>query len=447
MDVPETRYATTEDGVHIAYQIVGDGPGDLLFVPYDYSNIEVNWELPQYASFARGLATHARVLLMDRRGIGASDRGIGASTPTIEARMDDIRAVMDAAGSERAALFGVESGATLCFPFAATHPERVTAVIVFGATVAGTVAEDYPWGWTHAEWEPWLERIDQAWGSDAFVRDLADWITPSLASDPGYRKTIGRLLRLAASPGDAIAHDRINRDTDVRHVLPTIQTPALVIHRTDDRVEDIGQGRYIAEHIPGATFLELPGDSHVWPLDEVIPHIASFLRSLREQEAEFDRVLATVLFTDIVGSTERAAQLGDHAWRELLERHHSTVRAMLGRYRGTEVDTAGDGFFATFDGPVRAIRCAQAIVEALGQLGIEIRAGCHTGEVATIDGKAGGMGVVIGARVGAIAGTSEVLVSQTIKDLSAGSGITFKDAGEHELKGVPDRWRLYRVVA
>ena len=446
MESPQTRYTTTRDGVHIAYQEVGDGPMDLVFVPYDYSNIEANWELPQYSSLVRGLADHARVLLLDCRGIGASDRSTGPSSPTIEARMDDIRAVMDAAESSRACLFGIESGATLCFPFAATYPERTAAVVAFGAGVAGGVTDDYPWGWTPEEWEAWLARIEEGWGSPRFVRELVAWISPSLEGDETYLRTIGRLLRLAASPGDAQAHDRINRDTDVRHVLPAIQAPTLIIHRTGDRVEPVEQGRYIAARIAGATLLELPGDDHVWPLDDVVPHVARFLGSIQKQESEFDRVLATILFTDIVGSTEKAAAMGDRAWRNMAERHHAIVRTMLGRYRGTEIDTAGDGFFATFDGPARAVRCAQAIVSAVGSLSLEVRTGVHTGEVETIDGKVGGIAVSIGARVGALSGPSEVLVSSTVKDLVAGSGLTFEDAGEHELKGVPGRWRLYRVT-
>jgi class 3 adenylate cyclase len=446
VDIPATRYATTFDGVHIAYQVVGDGPTDLVFVPYDYSNIEANWELRHFSSFVHGLAGHARVLLLDCRGIGASDRATGPSTPTIEARMDDIRAVMDAAGSDRACLFGIESGATLCFPFAATFPERVTGVVVFGATAAGTTSEDYPWGWTYEEWEPWLARIGDDWGSEAFVRDLVGWVSPSLLTDAGSVATAGHLIRLAASPGDAQAHDRIIRDTDVRHVLPTIHVPTLVIHRTDDRVEPVEQGRYIADHVPGAEFLELDGEDHIWPLDDVLPHVTGFVRSLGEQEAEFDRVLATVLFTDIVDSSATAAELGDRRWRDLLERHHATVRALLARYRGVEIDTAGDGFFATFDGPARAIRCSLAIVSAVRSLSLEVRAGIHTGEVATIDGKVGGIAVNIGARVGGLAEPSEVLVSSTVRDLVAGSGLVFEERGEHELKGIPDRWRLYTVV-
>jgi class 3 adenylate cyclase len=446
MDVPQTRYTKTRDGVHIAYQVVGSGPVDLVFVPYDFSNIEANWELPQYRSFVSGLAEHARVVLLDCRGVGASDRGAGL-TPTIEARMDDIRAVMDATGSERACLFGIESGAMLCFPFAATSPERTSGVIVFGATASGRWAPDYPWAWKPEEWQPWFDRIDDAWGTDEFAQELTAWLCPSLAHDRGFTDTIGHLLRLAVSPGDAQRYERIVADTDVRDVLPSVQAPTLVIHRTDDGVEPIEQGRYIAGRIAGAELLELPGRDHVWPLDELVPHIGAFLRSLADHEAEFERTLATVLFTDIVDSTSTASDVGDRAWRELLESHHARVRAMLGRYRGTEIDTAGDGFFATFDGPVRAIRCGQAIVEAVRPLGIEVRAGIHTGEVEQIDGKVGGLGVVIGARVGSIAGPSEVLVSRTVKDLTAGSGLQLEDAGEHELKGIPDRWHLFRVAS
>jgi class 3 adenylate cyclase len=447
MEIPTTRYAKTSDGVHIAYQVIGDGPADVVFVPWEYSNIEVNWEMPWHARFVRELSRHARVLLLDCRGIGASDRGTGPATPTLEARMDDIRAVMDAVGSERATLFGLESGGTLCFAFAATHPERTAAVVAIGAPAANLGDDDYPWAWDHDAWDLWLDRVEREWGSEDFVRQLNETLSPSLAGDLSYLRTLGKILRLAASPGDAAAFDRIQRDTDVRHVLPAIQAPTLLIHRTGDRLEPVEQGRYIADRIPGARLLELEGEDHLGPFDDLLPHIIGFLNSTRERESEFDRVLATILFTDIVGSTERAAAEGDRGWRDLLERHHQVVRAMIGRFRGVEVDTAGDGFFATFDGPVRAVRCAQAIVDAVRAVGIEVRAGCHTGEVDTIDGQTGGLAVHIGARVGAMAGPSEILASQTVKDLTAGSGLVYEDAGEHELKGVPDRWRLYRVVS
>ena len=445
MNIPETRYAKTADGVHIAYQMLGNGPPDLVYVPWEYSNIEVNWELPRVANFLHTLSQHSRVIQLDCRGIGASDRGTGPATPTLEARMDDIRAVMDAAGTDRACLFGVENGATLIFAFAASHPDRTAGIITFGAQAAGLSYDDYPWGWDHDEWGAWLDRVEQDWGSGAFVRDLAEVVSPSLAGDPAYLRTLGKMLRLAAGPGDAAAHDRIQRDTDVRHVLSSIQAPTLLLHRTGDRLEPVEQSYYIAEQIAGAKVIELEGVDHFGPLDDALPHMTAFLRSIRDHESAFDRVLATVLFTDIVDSTVRASELGDRDWRALLERHDEVVRAMLGRYRGVEVDTVGDGFFATFDGPARAVRCAQAIVEAVRALGIEVRAGCHTGEIETTGGKVGGLAVHIGARVGAMAGPNEVLVSQTVKDLVAGSGLTFEDAGEHELKGVPDRWHLYRV--
>jgi class 3 adenylate cyclase len=446
VQIPETRYAKTADGLHIGYQVVGDGAVDLVFVPFDYSNIEAMWDIKQFGSFVRAVAAHARVLLLDRRGIGTSDRPTGGAAFAIESMMDDIRAVMEAAGSERAFLFAIESAATLCFPFAATYPDRTAGIIVFGGFVRGSWAPDYPWAWTHQQFEEYWEKIDQGWGSPAFVEDLVDWLSPSMRGDPEFLRAVGRNLRLSASPGDAIARDRASRDTDVRHVLPSIQVPTLVLHRLGDKVEPVEQGRYIASHVPGATLVELPGDDHLFPFDDLVPHIARFIESVHAEEAEFDRVLATVLFTDIVGSTARAAELGDRAWRALLERHHATVRAMLGRYRGKEIDTAGDGFFATFDGPARAVRCAQAIVEALRPLGLEVRAGVHTGEVETIDGKVGGMAVVIGARVAAVAGAGEILVSQTVKDLVAGSGLTFEDRGARELKGVPDEWRVYAVA-
>ena len=443
---PETRYARAADGIHVGYQVVGSGPVDIVFVPYDYSNIESSWDFPPFVSFVRGLASIGRVLVFDRRGSGTSDRSWTGEAATIEAQMDDIRAVMDAASSGRAFLFGIESGASLCFTFAATHPQRTSAVIVQAPMVCGTPAADYPATWSRERYEEHFERVEHAWGSDAFTRELVELNSPSLLHDESTVREYGRQLRLSASPGDAIARDRAVMETDVRHILPSVQAPTLVLHRTGDLMTRVDEGRYTAEHIPGARFVELPGNDHWYPLDDLVPHIAAFVESLRVEQADFDRVLATVLFTDIVSSTERAVELGDRRWRDLVERHHATMRAMLARYRGVEVDTAGDGFFATFDGPARGIRCAQAIVDAIRPLGLEVRAGLHTGEVETIDHKVGGIAVNIGARVGALAGPSQVLVSQTVKDLVAGSGLTFEPAGERELKGIPDRWNLYRVV-
>jgi class 3 adenylate cyclase len=361
--------------------------------------------------------------------------------------MDDIRAVMDAAGSERAVLFGIESGAALCFTFAATYPERTAGLVVYGALVRATWAPDYPWEWTDEVWDTWIDKVEREWGSPAFVKEMAEVLSPSLVGDETFLKALGRLLRLSASPGDAAARDRAVRDIDVRHVLPTVQVPTLVIHRTDDKLESVEAGRYIAEHTPGPALVELPGEDHLFPLDDLLPHIGRFLETLRSEQAEFDRILATVLFTDIVDSTAQAAALGDVAWTKTRAEHDAIVRAHLARYRGREIKTMGDGFLAMFDGPARGVRCAEAIANAVRALGIEIRAGVHTGEIAIEGDDVAGLGVAIGARVGTKAGASEVLVSQTVKDLVAGSGLTFEDAGEHELKGVPDRWRLYRVVS
>jgi class 3 adenylate cyclase len=444
---PETRYARAADGIHVGYQVVGAGPVDLVFVPYDYSNIEAAWEFPPFVSFVRGLASIGRVLVFDRRGSGTSDRSWTGEAATIEAQMDDIRAVMDAASSERAFVFGIESGAALCFMFAATHPDRTSGVIVQAPMVRGTPAPDYPGSWTREMYEEYFERIEQAWGTDAFVRGLVEQLSPSLLHDEAIVRAFGKLLRLSASPGDAIARDRAVMETDVRHILPSVQAPTLVLHRTGNEYTKIREGRYAAEHTPGARIVELPGEDHVYPLDDLVPHIAAFVESLRVEQADFDRVLATVLFTDVVDSTAQSAALGDVAWRDVRTRHDQIVRSQIARYRGREIKTMGDGFLATFDGPARGVRCATAIAEAVGSLGIQIRAGLHTGEVSIEGDDVAGLGVVIGARVGALAGPSQVLVSQTVKDLVAGSGLTFEDEGEHELKGVPGRWRLHRVVA
>jgi class 3 adenylate cyclase len=444
--VPETRYARAADGIHVGYQVVGSGPVDLVFVPYDYSNIEAAWDFPPFVSFVRALASIGRVLLFDRRGSGTSDRSWTGEAATIEAQMDDIRAVMDAASSERAFLFGIESGASLCFMFAATHPHRTSGVIVQAPMVRGTPAPDYPATWTRATYEAFFERTEQAWGTFAFARENLELLSPSLLHDDTLVREWARQLRFSASPGDAIARDRAVMETDVRHILPSVQVPTLVLHRTDDRMTKVEEGRYIAELTPGARIVELPGDDHLYPLDDLAPHIAAFVESLRVEQEDFDRVLATVLFTDVVDSTAQAAALGDAGWRDVRARHDQIVRSQLARYRGHEIKTMGDGFLATFDGPARGVRCAAAVVAAVASLGIEIRAGLHTGEVAIEGDDVAGLGVVIGARVGALAGPSQVLVSQTVKDLVAGSGLVFEPAGEHELKGVPDRWNLYRVV-
>ena len=448
--IPETRYATTADGVHVAYQVFGDGSHDLLFCPGFVFNVEAVWRLwpKAWADIFRRLGTFSRVILFDRRGTGLSDRIVDGELMSLEARMDDIRAVMDAVSSERAVLVGLEDGFGLCAMFSATYPERTTALVGMSATASGPQREGYPGGFPPEEWEVEFSILERSWGSMELAVDWSKDIWPN-ETDPAWFRDYATWTRSCVSPGDAVKLLRVDAETDVCDLLPTIGVPTLILHRVGDRVEPVAVARYLAEQIPGATLVELPGDDHGWVArdqDRWIDEVERFAIRLQDEEADFDRVLKTVVFTDIVDSTAMAASLGDHAWKELLNRHHVTVRSMLARYQGEEVDTAGDGFFAAFDGPARAVRCARAIVESVQAYDLEIRAGVHTGEVETIDGKIGGVAVVIGARVGALAAASEVLASSTVKDLTAGSGLTFEEAGEHELKGVPDRWRLYRLV-
>jgi class 3 adenylate cyclase len=414
-----------------------------------YSNIELMWALPSFAPFLDALTSIARVICFDPRGAGLSDPLTVDRLPTLEARVADALTVMEAAGSERPAVFGMDSTGPLAIFFAATYPTRTAALVLFGTYACGLRDEDYPWAWAAEDWEAHDREVEQGWGQPAFVESFVRWTEPTARLD---RESITRwasYCRQAASPGTAAALNRLERETDVRSVLRSVQAPTLVLHRRDEAVYHVEEGRFMARQIPGARFVELQGADHL-PGDgdvaAVMEEIGRFLGSVRDEEASFDRVLASVLFTDIVGSTEKATQLGDRRWRELVEGHHATVRAILGRYHGVEVDTAGDGFFATFDGPARAVRCAQAIVEAVRTLDLEVRAGVHIGEVETIDGKVGGVAVSIGARVGGMARPSEVLASSAVKDLVAGSGPEFEDRGERDLKGLPDRWHLYRAV-
>ena len=444
MEVPETRYARARDGTRLAYQVLGDGPVDLVYLQPAFSHVEMIWEEPIYERFLRRFAAFSRLILFDRRGNGMSDPVPMDRPPDMETRMDDVRAVMDEVGSERAVVCGAsESGALACL-FAAAHPDRTIALVVHGSCARRAWAPDYPWGVTREQHEEYVEQIDAGWGTEEFVRGWYD------AFDDQTERLIAwdvKLSRYAMSPGAAVAYERMTYQDDVREVLPAIHVPTLILHREQDSPED---NRYLAEHIRSAEYIALAGHEHAPYLgdqDSVTREIERFVRSVRDEESVLDRVLATVMFTDIVGSTETVARLGDQGWRDLVERHHAAVRSWLGRYRGSEVDTAGDGFFATFDGPARAVKCASSIVQAMKALGIEVRAGVHTGEVETVAGKAGGIAVVIGSRIGSAAGPSQVLASQTVKDLTAGSGILFEDAGDHELKGVPDRWRLYRVVS
>ena len=449
---PQTRYAKAADGVHIAYQVVGGGPTDMVFVMGWTSNIEAMWEEPLLARFLTRLGTISRLILFDKRGTGLSDRVPDDRLPSLEVRMDDARAVMDAVGSQRAVVFGVSEGGPMATLFAATYPARTIGLALFGTAARWKAGDDYPFPRSSdEEFERGLDRIDRIWGTPEYASwAIETWGAPSLAGDLRAIEWLANYTRRAASPGAAMALERMNRDIDVRAALPAIHVPTLVIAREHDSDFPMEQTRWMADRIRGAEFVVVPGRDHFfWVGDQslVLDEVARFVASVRDAEADMDRVLGTVLFTDIVGSTERAVELGDSGWGELVERHHGAVRALLGRFRGTEFDTAGDGFFATFDGPARAVRCAQAITAAVRDLGIDVRAGVHTGELESIAGKLGGIAVNIGARIGALAGPSEVLVSSTVRDLVSGSGITFVDAGEHRLKGLPGDWHLYRAVA
>jgi pimeloyl-ACP methyl ester carboxylesterase len=453
IDRPQTRYAKTVDGVNIAYQVIGDGPIDVLFVLGWVTHIERMWEQPRIARFLERLASFSRVVLFDKRGVGLSDRVAEDRLPSLEVRMDDARAVMDAAGAERAVVLGHSEGGPMATLFAATYPERTIGLILFGTSVCWNGAPDYPWAdryGTPEEQAAFFEERERRWGTKPYAAEyLADSFAPALVNDDATVTWLADYMRNAASPGAANAFARMNSAIDVRSALPAIHVPTLVLARDDDLDYEMAETRWIADNIRGARFVSFPGDEHYiffGNQEDLLGEIERFVAEVRRDEADLDRMLATVLFTDIVDSTATAADLGDKAWRDLVEKHHRVVRAMLGRFRGTEVDTAGDGFFATFDGPARAVRCAASICGAMPELGIEVRAGVHTGEVEMIAGKIGGIAVNIGARIASIAGPSEVLVSHTVEGLVSGSGLAFEDAGEHALKGVPDRWHLYRVV-
>jgi class 3 adenylate cyclase len=444
----ETRWARTVDGAYIAYQDFGEGL-PLVVIHGWISHLEVYWEQPRYARLMERLSRQMRVLVFDKRGTGMSDRF--ARPPDLETRMDDVRAMMDAAGIERAALLGWGTGgpASALF-FAASRPERTIAVCI-DPGISDRRIEGHPWGYDAEAWEADEEEMVAAWGLEERMTEWGFGERPQDApADQDFKRWFARFARFSATPGAADAFNRMWFETDVREILPAVGAPTLVFFRRG-RTAYGGEehARYLADRVAGARIVGLPGSALVIWAEEPEPlatAIESFLASVAEEEADFERVLATVLFTDIVGSTARAAALGDRAWRDLVEQHHHTIRTLLARYRGTEIDTAGDGFFASFDGPARAVRCARTLVDAVRPLGLEIRAGVHTGEIETIDRKIGGIAVNIGARIGGLAAPSEVLVSQTVKDLTAGSGITYDDAGEHDLKGVPDRWRLYRAI-
>jgi pimeloyl-ACP methyl ester carboxylesterase len=447
VNLPETRYARSGD-VNIAYEVTGEGPFDLVFVPGYVTHLELHWKMPTFAPFLRQLSSFCRLIRFDKRGTGMSDPVTGA--PTLETRMDDVRAVMDAVGSRCAAFYGLSEGAAMSILFAATYPERTAALVVRSAFPRRMWAPDYPWGRTEEEYEREVERELRIFGPRERARESVR--TLGAFNDEEVDAFL-EMLRFGSSPGTLAALHRMNREIDVRHVLPAVRVPTLVLHGSEDRVVPIEVARYVASRVPSARLVELPGIGHLAigrsePIAvEIERFVAEVWQSGGWEESEPDRALATVLFTDIVESTAKAAELGDRRWRELLEDHHALIRRQLVRFRGRELDTAGDGFFASFDGPARAIRCACSITEAVRELGLEVRAGLHTGECELLDGKVGGIAVHIGARVAKEARAGEVLVSSTVKDLVAGSGLQFEERASAELKGVPGEWRLYAVTS
>jgi pimeloyl-ACP methyl ester carboxylesterase len=440
-DVPETHYAKSGD-LHIAYQVTGTGSRDLIFVPGFVSHLDLQLQDHRAARFFERLSSFSRLIRFDKRGTGLSDQGHNVAT--LEERMDDLRAIMDAVGSERAAVLGYSEGGAMSALFSATYPDRTSALVLLGSMARFSWSSDYPWGRTPEQFADRRRLIKDHWGTGQH----ADIWAPSIAANQDFRRLCGWIERSGASPTSALALVEMNQDIDIRHVLPSINVPTLVVHAIGDRIMPIGHGRYLGKTIPGAKMIEIDGMDHLpWCAgsDTVVDEIEGFLTGVR-RGPEPDRVLATVLFTDIVGSTGQAVKAGDKAWREKLIRHHALVRDQLARYRGREVDNAGDGFFAVFDGPARAVRCAQAIVASVQSLDMQLRAGVHTGECEKIGEKFGGLAIHIGSRVASHAGAGEILVSSTVKDLVAGSGLTFEDRGRHTLKGIPGEWQLYSAI-
>jgi len=444
----DVRFAWSDD-VAIAYQVVGDGPIDLLYLPPWFSNLDWQWEHPLHASFLERLASFSRLIMVDRRGWGCSDRVTPGSFPPLEVAADDLIAVLDAVGSSRAALFaGAEAGWVASIA-AATHPARFSAMILYQSAATWVRTDETPWNPSPEEWQEqeayWLGA-----NTVSFIEGYVRRYEPSLVGDRVAIEYLAKLGRGTIAPGGGLAEFRRYYTTDIRAILPAIQVPTLVLNRPAASGGEIGpeDGPYLASKIPGSRFVALPGaDNTPWVSESeaLLVEVEEFLTGVRPVP-ESDRVLATVLFTDIVGSTEKVTELGDAAWKVLLASHDERARQAIQRHRGRYVDSTGDGLLATFDGPARAVRCAEAIGDAVRDLGLEIRSGCHTGEIELAGDAVSGIAVHIGARVATLAGPSEVLVSSTVKDLTAGSGLTFEDAGEHELKGVPDRWHLYRVV-
>jgi class 3 adenylate cyclase len=434
------RYAKSGD-LNIAYVTEGDGPLDLVWIPPWISQVEYLWSEESLTRVMERLTRFARVITFDRRGAGLSDPLSGA--PTLEEQMDDVLAVMDAAGSQRAAIAGTLEGGPMATLFAATHPDRVSALVLYATFARATWAPGYEWAWPAEERQRAMDEAVDHWGEGL----VAGSVAPSLTNSPEFMEWAGRLERLAASPSTIKRIFDLIGKFDVRDVLPSIRVPTLVLHRRDDSFIKIEHSRYMAERIPGAELVELAGGDNMFSIGDseaLLGEIEEFLTGER-QEAEPDRMLATVLFTDICESTRHAAAMGDRSWRFMLERHDALFRRALDRHRGREVKRTGDGFLATFDGPARAIRCAADVADSVGSIGLQVRAGLHTGELEVMDGDLGGLAVHIAARVLDHAEPSEVLVSSTVKDLVVGSGIDFEERGAHELRGVPGEWRLFSV--
>ena len=440
--VPKTRYAKGSDGVHIAYQVSGDGPLDLVVVPGFISHIQVAWETPEYAHFIRRLSGFARVICFDKRGTGISDPVPVHALPTLEQRMDDVRAVMDTVGSDAAVIFGYSEGGQMAALFAATYPERTRALVLYGTYARIRSDPDYPPGVPEEVLEALVGEMEAHWGE---VTELLTVFASSATRDQRFKDWLGRYAQNSASPGTAVTLLRMNNEIDVRSALPAVSVPALVLHRVDDPLIGVEHARYLAEHIPGAKYVELPGDDHLvftGDVDRLTDEIEEFLTGHRP-EPNPDRILATLLVTDIVDSTRRAAELGDRRWHVMLDRHDEVMRCEFERFRGREVTATGDGFLAAFDGPARAVQCALAATEAARRLGVELRVGVHTGECEQRGDQLGGIAVHIAARVAALAQPGEVLASRTVPDLVAGSGLEFSARGEHQLKGVPGTWPLF----
>jgi class 3 adenylate cyclase len=437
---PETKYARSH-GVHVAYQVFGRGPHDLVFAPGWASHIEYAWEEPMYARYLERLGSFARVIWFDKRGTGMSDRVSGF--PILEERMDDLTAVMDAAGSERASLLGLSEGGSMSALFAAMHPERVVSLILYGAFAKRLRSPDYPWAPTRAERERWIGRIEAEWGTSAELATLA----PSVSKDKAFARWFATFSRLSASPSAIVDLARMNTNIDIREVLPSVHVPTLVIHRSGDRDVDVGNGRFLAGHIPGAKFLELPGNDHLWwvgDTDRILDEVQEFVTGNRAPRS-VERVLTTVMFTDIVNSTVRARALGDRKWADLLTLHNQRIRRELRRFGGREVKSTGDGMLATFNGPATGIRCGAAILRTMRDLRLPVRVGIHSGECEILGKDVAGLSVHIASRVAGKANGTNVVVTRTVRDLVSGSGIAFRELGRHTLKGVEGSWTLFEA--